>query len=456
MSEIQILSNASSSLLASSYAGQGPDQSEYVYDMERSTVNKAINRLVTVTVNNAAMGKTHSVELPSFGILNKLVVKTQFKVNAEITAENCKKIKKSLYSALFQECAIMNSSRRVFTLPGEMIAYLVQALPAEQREKWLIAGMDTKIVDENGKKYDLEAGVKIDPHTIFTVYTPLFFSCFEEGGAKNGPFKSNFNTRFLEKLNCMIHFNEIKNIFYEGADISLEDCEILCDFHIIEQKSLDKIEEANYSLSSNLAQVMSNFTVVTSAPHAYSGQDGEGLTLQLMNDQLVHSLVVCVTCTHGGKDLKEIDDKEHAQKNSERFVGVRKIRLTSAGRVIYETKTQIESLLLGSNDAYMGYHAEDLEEALVSSGERSHNAFYLISFANDTCDTSKIAGCCAFKNLNSCRLQVYPMDTENMVTDPNAAGETAEYKYTVRCFVRYYQAISTSANSGRIQISLSS
>ena len=84
MSEIQILSNASSSLLASSYAGQGPDQSEYVYDMERSTVNKAINRLVTVTVNNAAYGKTHSVEIPSFGILNKLVVKTRFKVGAKI------------------------------------------------------------------------------------------------------------------------------------------------------------------------------------------------------------------------------------------------------------------------------------------------------------------------------------------------------------------------------------
>ena len=247
MSEITILSNASSSLLASSYAGQSADLSEYVYDMDRSTVNKAINRLVTVTVNNAAFGKTHSVEIPSFGILNKLVVKTRFKVNAKVAAEQVKMIKKSLYSALFQECAIMNSSRRVFTLPGEMIAYLVQSLPAEQREKWLIAGMDTKIVDENGNKYDLDAGVKIPINTRFTVYTPLFFSCFEEGGAKNGPFKSNFNTRFLEKLNVMIHFNEIKNIFYEGADISLEECEILCDFHIIEQKSLGKIEEANYS-----------------------------------------------------------------------------------------------------------------------------------------------------------------------------------------------------------------
>ena len=112
MSEIQILSNASSSLLASSYAGQGPDQSEYVYDMERSTVNKAINRLVTVTVNNAAFGKTHSVEIPSFGILNKLVVKTQFKVNnASVTAAQMGKIKKSLYSALFQECATRNKKR---------------------------------------------------------------------------------------------------------------------------------------------------------------------------------------------------------------------------------------------------------------------------------------------------------------------------------------------------------
>jgi hypothetical protein len=457
MSEIQILSNASSSLLASSYAGQSADLSEYVYDMDRSTVNKAINRLVEVRVNNPSLGKTHSVELPSFGILNKLVVKSTFQVGSvAIDADNCKKIRKSLYSALFQECAIMNSSRRVFTLPGEMIAYLVQALPAEQREKWLIAGMDTKIVDENGIKYDLDGSVPIPVNTIFTVYTPLFFSCFEEGGAKNGPFKSNFNTRFLEKLNVMIHFNEKELIWGSTVDIALKACDILCDFHIIEQKSLDKIEEANYSLSSNLAQVMSNFTVVTSAPQTYTGIVGDGLTLQLMNDQLVHSLVVCVTCTHAGKDKKEIGDKEHAQKNSQRFVGVRKIKLTSAGRVIYETKTQIESLLLGSNDAYMGYHAEDLEEALVSSGERSHNAFYLISFANDTCDTSKIAGCCAFKNLNSCRLQVYPMDTENLVTTATAAGATAEYKYTVRCFVRYYQAIATSANSGRIQISLSS
>ena len=94
-----------------------------------------------------------------------------------------------------------------------------------------------------------------------------------------------------------------------------------------------------------------------------------------------------------------------------------------------------------------------------------HNAFYNICFANDACDTSKIAGCCAFKNLNSCKLQIDIMDTQNMKT-LNVTGQTGPpvvvedlektYQYTVHCFVRYYQAISTSANSGRIQISLSS
>ena len=123
---------------------------------------------------------------------------------------------------------------------------------------------------------------------------------------------------------------------------------------------------------------------------------------------------------------------------------IKAIKLTSAGRVIYETENQLESLLLGSQDSYMG---NCWSTAVVPTGQRDRRNIYVINFANDGKDTSKINGCAALKNLNSLKLEVTPQ---------GPAGTAQQANYTLKCYVRFYQAIATSAQSGRISISLSS
>jgi len=128
----------------------------------------------------------------------------------------------------------------------------------------------------------------------------------------------------------------------------------------------------------------------------------------------------------------------------EHYLPIKSIKLTSAGRVIYETSNQLESLLLGSQDSYMG---NCWSNTIVKSGVRDRHNIYVINFANDGKDTSKINGCAALKNLNSLKLEVTPQ---------GPPGTAPQANYTLKCYVRFYQAIATSAQSGRISISLSS
>ena len=503
MSEIQILSNSSSSLYASSLAGQGPDRSEYVYSMDRSTVNKHNSRLNEVRFNNPKFGTDQSVEIPSFGVLNKMVLRIKIKIKGDLAS---KPYAKELYSRIIDEVAIMNSSRRVFTLPGPMISYLVQSLPEDEREKWLLAGMDEKLYDDEGNEIARNGNYQADERAC-TIYVPLFFPCFKEGGA-HAAYMSNFNTRFIEKTTLFVKLNQASALgenFVDGTEVELTAMDLLCDFHIIEQKELNKIEEANYSLSQNLAQVMSDFSVMKSTPQPYSNL-GEGIKLQMFNTQLVHSIIIGLTSTlpmPAAASGNIQANAEGAGDNDHCRVPIKKIKLTSAGRVLYETNSQIESLLLGSQDSYMGYHAKGMKvnRALknrwklnthavaegdvagdvtigsiqnanylpaAANGNWDKTSWYVITFANNSCDTSKIAGCSAFKNLNSVQLEVEPQDGPGLATssgdavDVGAGGQVnftfpnaTQVQYTLTAYVRYYQAIATSAQSGRISISLS-
>ena len=279
MSEITLLSNQSSSLLASSYAGQGPEMSEYIYDMPRSTINRFKDRMISTKLNGAAWGEQQSLEIPSFGILNRMVLKTVFlrKSNANNTPAPQDYLKKALFARIIDEVAIMNSSRRIMTLTGDTIQYLVYSLPNDERQKWLIVGGDNEVYDVDGQKIDdnnstMTAGAsagQFGDATEVALYTLLPFSCFKEGGAKHGPFKSNFNTRFCEKLSLTIKLSPksalTAGITGANPELEIQDavtCHLLSDFDIIEQKSLLSIEEKNYSLSQNLAQVMSDFNLV--------------------------------------------------------------------------------------------------------------------------------------------------------------------------------------------------
>ena len=174
---------------------------------------------------------------------------------------------------------------------------------------------------------------------------------------------------------------------------------------------------------------MSDFVTVKSSPTAYTDA-AIGIPIQLFNTQLVHSIIVT---------LKRQDKGD---KNG--HFGIKAIKLSSAGRVLYETTNMWESQMLGGEDVY-GHNNLDFDIIPYGSERHDWSQFAVIPFANSVCDTSKIAGCCAFKNLNSVKLEVIP-------NNPTHATDA----YVATAYVRYYQAIATSAQSGRISISLSS
>ena len=176
---------------------------------------------------------------------------------------------------------------------------------------------------------------------------------------------------------------------------------------------------------------MSDFNLVKTVS-TYTA--GSPIGLQIFNTQLCHSLIITLEAIGTSVTLNP----------EEQYMPIKAIKLTSAGRVIYETENQLESLLLGSQDSFNG---NCWSTAVVPTGQRDRRNIYVINFANDGKDTSKINGCAALKNLNSLKLEVTPQ---------GPAGTAQQANYTLKCYVRFYQAIATSAQSGRISISLSS
>ena len=87
MAEIALISNSASSLYSSSKASGGSDKSQYIYDMKQSGVNKFTERMVRTPLNNPGFSNTTSCEIPAFGILKQMVLKTtiQYQLGAELT-----------------------------------------------------------------------------------------------------------------------------------------------------------------------------------------------------------------------------------------------------------------------------------------------------------------------------------------------------------------------------------
>ena len=144
MSEIALLSNQSSSLYASSVAGSSADQSEYVYDMDRSSINKFKSRMTRVRVNNPAFGGQVSVEIPSFGILTKMVLRTRITLNhlagGDQSTTAAADVAKAIGAMMIDRVSLMNSSREIQTLYGDCIQYQVyNNMPADEKKKWLAA-----------------------------------------------------------------------------------------------------------------------------------------------------------------------------------------------------------------------------------------------------------------------------------------------------------------------------
>ena len=448
MSEIALLSNQSSSLYASSVAGSSADQSEYVYDMDRSSVNKFKSRMTRVKVNNPTFGGQVSVEIPSFGILTKMVLRTRITFATQGThgAQAGADLAKSIHAMIIDRVSLMNSSREIQTLYGDCIQYLVYNMPKDEKEKWLAVGADDpadgSMVQTTGVTVPFTNAAQ---NPSVDIYTLLPFSCFHEGGSGT-PYKSCFNTRFIEKLNCTIKFADVGGAGglasaegtngFTGSTIDVNHCELLCDFDVLEQKSLNKVEESNYSLSQPLAQVMSNWALTKRSSGALAGGNTK-MNLNLFNTQLAHSIVIVV-------DRKDNAGLDHGanywQKyGTGRHVALKGIKLSSAGRVLYEATTAQECAFIGSTDNSLGNCW-----GKRNVGAPGSDKIYVIPFGNLLRDTSATKGCVALKNLNSLELEV----------DIVGAADTHEYE--LKSYCRFYQATATQSNTGRISISLSS
>lgn len=318
MAEICLLSNQSSSLYASSKASGGADKSSYIYDMKQSSVNKFTEKFIKTTINNAQFGGTCNCSIASFGVLRQMVLHTQ--ISYKLHTAQAPVFAKALFAELIDQVSIKNSSREIQVLYGDCIKNLVYNLGNERGKKWKILGKDNlpcgdvsqlsdSMTTNTHKRYQglvkattTSAGVN---HTI-DVYTILPFSMFEGFGSSSQS-KNLFNTRFLEKLSLEVKYNPRIKALTASANVggaggfsvepTISKCELIQAFDIIQDKELQAIESANYSLSQPLAMVLGNWNKTRSTfltTSASTDAEPSKFEIQLFNTDLAHSvLIVC-------------------------------------------------------------------------------------------------------------------------------------------------------------------
>lgn len=483
MSEIALLSAKSSSLYNSSIQGAKADPEEYIYSMPRSSVNKFFDKFHRSKINNADFGSTSSVAVPSYGVIKRLIVKTRIKY-VITTAAGTPLIGRALYARLIKKAELAVSSRVLLTLHDDMIQYLYYQM-GEDGKSYKLAGVENALCGGKAQPPFNNAANAVGPHArsatgthYIDCYTVLPFSCFEMGGAGH-PTKSLLNGRFLEKLQLNLTFGDETNCIAPAISnnqvTTIDSCELLTDFDIIDTPSLDMIEKANYSTSQPLAQVFSDFVKITQ-PHTSTATtvnttDNTKITCNVFNTELLHSMIVCVRrvptpLTNIALALQVSDGvvvDQYPVKNNYARVGsdllaIQALRLTSSGRTLYEAKNHVEGALLGNNHHSKWW--DDSAGGLVSVGETkksrdpsewaemqnpdtcSNTNYYVIPFANNPNVTNGINGCLALKNLNSCQVEA-------------EVKTTTTHAYEMNVYLRYYKAIATESSSGRMQVSVS-
>jgi hypothetical protein len=294
--------------------------------MKQSGINKFTERFIRTPLNNAAFGSNAQCEIPAFGILRQMVLKTTITYNIKTTAQT-PVIAKALFAELIDQVSLKNSSRELQVIYGDCLKYLVYNLGSEKSKKWKLLGQDDLLLADvnaiagtnltsflprnNGSVVKTAADTN---HTI-DVYTILPFSMFPDFGSdKHTPFKNLLNTRFCERLSIDVKYNPRIKVMTASAGINVATgftseptltSELICSFDVIQDKELAEIEAANYSLSQPLALVLGNWNktrstfVASGAAGAVSEQDFE---VQLFNTDLAHSILI--TCKKVNTDAQ--------------------------------------------------------------------------------------------------------------------------------------------------------
>ena len=516
----EIVTNAlkQSSLYASSIQGQGPDSSEYVYDLPRSSVNYFKDRHVRVKINQTDPNSTFSVEIPAFGILRGMTLHTTFSweqaasgAAANALGENVVP-SRDLYANICRRFSLMNSSREIQNLPSDVLKLRVKQLPADERARWEMAGYanvrigdqinhapsdarPAQNIDETGGyfgefpaiKYGTTAvgNGKSNKYTI-DVYTPLLFSCFEKGLAGSAA-KNCFNTRFLERLSLQGEINGMHEMIVAsgamavGGNPSISAMELLCDFDIVETRDLDKIEQANYSLDTPLSIIQGN---IATTEKAYTASAGENeVTMSLFNTQLAHSLIVTVRAK---RDATRASDMAQAIKagTSNTFDGCGPAAptyeqvLRAAARASRSQQHRIvasDNSLTGADFKKIKYLKLEVAGRVIYEAKTYAELMFLTADANHFREEMggkySIGELCDENGCNASNLIVIPFaEKEKMLNHLsgnlamkglNSCQLTVKFdsngatSYLVQAHVCYQQALSVESNSGRIAISVS-
>lgn len=325
MAEIALLSNQASSLYASSKASGGSDKSAYIYDMKQSSVNKFRERFVRTPLNNASFSGTANCEIPAFGILKQMVLKTTIEYQ-QTNSNAVPMVARSMFSQLIDQASIKNSSREIQVIYGDCIKYLVYNLPDAESKKWRLVGKDDLLCgdvnmysDNVGTSLKRYKGIiKNDHSTAHTidVYTILPFSFFE-GFGSSSQFKNCLNTRFLERLSLDVKYNGADDVMVSpstnATTFKIKASELLCSFDVIQDKELQEIESANFSLSQPLAMVLGNW--VKHEKEFASNANSQEVDFQLFNTDLVHSIMVVCKKINNNTQLVALADAVNVINN---------------------------------------------------------------------------------------------------------------------------------------------
>ena len=318
MAEICLLSNQASSLYASSKASGGSDKSAYIYDMKQSSINKYRERFVRTPLNNASFGGTANCEIPAFGILKQMVLKTTIEYQ-QTNSNSVPMVSRSMFSQLIDQASIKNSSREIQVVFGDCIKYLVYNMPDADSKKWRLVGKDnllcgdvTKYTDNVATSYKRYKGIiknnHATSHTI-DVYTVLPFSFFE-GFGSSSQFKNCLNTRFLERLSLDVKYNGANDVIVapsaNATTFTIKASELLCSFDIVQDKELQEIESANFSLSQPLAMVVGNW--VKHNKEFASNATSQEVDFQLFNTDLAHSIMIVCKKVNNTTQLQALAD----------------------------------------------------------------------------------------------------------------------------------------------------
>ena len=285
--------------------------------MKQSGVNKFTEKFIRTPINSPAFGGNAQVEIPAFGILKQMVLKTT--ITYQLDATGTPLVAKALFAEMIDQISLKNSSRELQVIYGDCIKYLVYNLGASESKKWKIVGKDDLFLADSAAMTNAVATairprnrygdvqVVAGTHTI-DVYCVLPFSMFAKFGSDpETPLKNLLNTRFCERLSLDIKFNpRIKALVNQSANGSgagkfvveptISNAELITQFDIIQDKSLSAIEAANYSLSQPLALVLGNWNKTRATFTAASGAGGvlNKFEVQLFNTDLCHSMLI--TC----------------------------------------------------------------------------------------------------------------------------------------------------------------